>query len=587
MAFQLPVTIATVIRRIQTEELVLPAIQREFVWDDMQVARLFDSVMRGYPIGSFLSWKVEPMVAKEFKFYEFLRDYHAKDRPHCEPADPPAGQTVIAVLDGQQRLTSLNIGLRGSYASRLRGGWWNNPKAFPKRRLYLNVLRPAPDNELGMKYDFQFLAEPVPEPSDELYWFPVHKVFEMVGINDLMVELATRGIGNDPAAARSLSTLYESVHALPALYFYEETDQDVEKVLDIFIRVNSGGTTLSYSDLLLSIATAQWEKLDARAEIHGLVDGLNGTGQGFRFSKDAILKTGLVLIGSGDIGFKVKNFNRANMLSLEKQWEEITEALEIAVGLLSDFGLSETTLTATSVLVPLAYYVHHRDLKHRYRTNPATSADRKKVRDWVIRTLIKPGVWGSGLDTLLRELRDTITENGDAGFPVDKIEARMASLGKSLTFSEQEIDDMLASKYGGKRTFAVLALLFPHVDTRNVHHVDHIYPRGLLATTKLKAAGLTEGQISQCQGFRDLLPNLQLLEGPENINKKDKQPAKWARMNFPGDLYTHYLDKNDLPALPSGPEEFVVWYEARRDRLRARLLLTLDLVPVPSSPSVL
>jgi hypothetical protein len=430
VAFQLPVTIASVLRRIQTEDLVLPAIQREFVWEDYQVARLFDSLMRGYPIGSFLSWKVEPYAAKQFKFYEFLREYHERDNPHCIMADLPQEKTVTAVLDGQQRLTSLNIGLRGSYASRLRGAWWNNPKAFPVRRLYLNVLELAPSNELGMKYDFQFLAEPVPEPNDGTHWFPVGRVIEMSGVNDLMVELATRGIGNDPDAARLVSLLYEAVHSQPALYFYEETDQDIEKVLDIFIRVNSGGTTLSYSDLLLSIATAQWEKLDARAEIHGLVDDLNGIGQGFRFSKDAILKTGLVLIGATDIGFKVKNFSRPHMLSLEKQWDEITEALEIAVGLLSDFGLSETTLTAASVLIPLAYYVHHRDLKHSYRTSPRTAGDRKQVRDWVIRTLIKSGVWGSGLDTLLRDIREAISEYGSNGFPVKEIESRMASLSR-------------------------------------------------------------------------------------------------------------------------------------------------------------
>ena len=399
----------------------------------------------------------------------------------------------------------------------------------------------------------------------------------MTGIKDLMVELATRGIGNDPGAADLVSQLYEAVHSQPALYFYEETDQDIEKVLDIFIRVNSGGTTLSYSDLLLSIATAQWETLDARAEIHGLVDELNGIGQGFRFSKDVILKTGLVLIGASDIGFKVKNFNRANMVSLEKQWDEITEALEIAVGLLSDFGLSEPTLTASSVLIPLAYYVHHRDLKHSYRTSPATAADRKQVRDWVIRTLIKPGVWGSGLDTLLRELRDAIAEHGSNGFPVDELESRMASLGKSLTFSEQEIDDMLNAKYGGKRTFSVLAMLFPHVDTRNVHHVDHVYPRGLLTQTKLAAAGLSAEDVAECMRVRDLLPNLQLLEGPENIGKKDKQPAEWAKQTFDGQVLTNYLDKNELPVLPPTAGEFLQWYTDRQVRLRGRLLQTLGL----------
>ncbi|MCP5934263.1 DUF262 domain-containing protein, partial [Klebsiella pneumoniae] len=81
--------------------------------------------------------------------------------------------------------------------------------------------------------------------------------------------------------------------------FYEESDQSLERVLNIFIRMNSGGTTLSYSDLLLSIAVAQWSSLDAREEIHALVDEMNRVGDGFNVSKDLVLKAGLML---SDIG---------------------------------------------------------------------------------------------------------------------------------------------------------------------------------------------------------------------------------------------------------------------------------------------
>ena len=146
-----------------------------------------------------------------------------------------------------------------TFAPRLKGGWWNNPKAFPKTRLYLNVLSEAEENELGMRYDFRMLREPVTQPDDgSAYWFPVSRLFEIEDIADLMAEVANHNLGNNKAASRLLGDMWKSIHNAGTLYFYEETDQDVEKVLDIFIRVNSGGTTLSYSDLLLSIATAQW-----------------------------------------------------------------------------------------------------------------------------------------------------------------------------------------------------------------------------------------------------------------------------------------------------------------------------------------
>jgi hypothetical protein len=99
--------------------------------------------------------------------------------------------------------------------------------------------------------------------------------------------------------------------------YYEEKTQDLEGVLNIFIRLNSGGTVLSYSDLLLSIAVAQWKQVDARAEIHKLVDELNRIGTGFALSQDFVLKAGLMLADIASVGFKVENFTTANMAALE------------------------------------------------------------------------------------------------------------------------------------------------------------------------------------------------------------------------------------------------------------------------------
>ena len=573
MGFLPPVSIKSVLDRIQTNELVLPAIQREFVWGDDQVCRLFDSLLRNYPIGSLLSWKVEPST-EQFRWYGFTKDYHEKNNRHCPQLDVPGDRTVIAVLDGQQRLSSLNVGLRGSFAERVKGGWAQNEKSYPKKRLYLNVLGYAPENELGMQYDFRFLEEPVVQPEDgSAYWFPVYTITDMK-FSDLMAAPANHGVGDNALAGPMIGDLYQAVHTLPLLNFYEETGQDVEKVLDIFIRVNSGGEKLSYSDLLLSIATAQWKERDARDEIYTLVDELNGTGQGFKFSKDAILKSGLVLLGVSDIGFKVKNFNMANMSALEKKWDDISDALEVATGLLSDFGLSDATLSADSVLIPVAYYVSRRELTHKYRTDPKSAADRASMQNWVIRSLLKQGVWGSGLDTLLRDLREVIEGSGGSGFPVAELDKKLAARGKALTFSPEEIDELLALKYGAKRTFGVLATLFPHVDTRLVFHIDHIFPRSLLHAPALKRQGLTDEEIQHAQGIRDLLPNLQLLEGPVNIGKSDTLPDAWAKAAY-GSGYDQYLARNEVPYLPRDAHDFPAAFAAREQALRSRLTTLL------------
>lgn len=574
MPFQMPIKVAEVLLGIQTNKYVLPAIQREFVWGQNQIARLFDSLLRGYPVGSFLFWSVDENHVGNFKFYGFIRNYHELTAPHCPVLDLPAGKGVTAILDGQQRLTSLNVGLRGSLAERLKGKWAGIPANYPSQRLYLNVCRPADENEAGMEHDFRFFSTPPKsDPGNDIHWFPVHRIMDpdLADSPEIFSYVQDHGLANNKRAFPTIDRLRKVIHEDPIINFYEEPDQDVDKVLDIFIRVNSGGTVLSYSDLLLSIATAQWTDLDAREEIHGLVDELNTQlGQRFSFSKDVVLKAGLVLTDVSDIGFKVTNFNQTNMARLEAEWTKIEAALRLAGGLLADFGFSDATLTADSVLIPIAYYVHRRQLGDNYRLSSKHDADRGALRHWVVKTLVKPGIWGSGLDTLLRDLRREIDKHGAERFPTPQLESAMSARGKALTFSAEEIDDLIETPYKSKRAFPLLALLFPAVNTRNLHHVDHVFPRSRFHKRKLVAAGVPAERIDDFQVKVDGLPNLQLLEGPINVEKQDMLPLAWSGQKF-GEETDAYLRSQDLNGLPENLTDFPEFYEARRHRLATTL----------------
>ncbi|OYO08172.1 hypothetical protein CGZ98_16605 [Enemella evansiae] len=580
MGHKEPVSIAAALRQIQDRLLILPAIQREYVWKPSQVIRVFDSIMRGYPVGSFLSWKVLPETIGKFKFYGFMKDYSAFDNRHNPVVDIPTDREVVAILDGQQRLTSLNIGLRGTYAYKNHGGWANKPWSYPERRLYLNLAGEAPENELGLKYHLQFLTKhdvEVAAGDATKKWLPVSEVFDAGEPAAMMKIMARYGEGNNETSLELVWRLWEEVHKTASLHFYEEDVQDIERVLDIFVRVNSGGTVLSYSDLLLSIATAQWEG-DARAAVNSLVDSLNQTGNGFDFSRDTILKSGLVLADVGDIGFKVRNFTAANMARLEAGWDAISASLQVAVGLLSDFGLSGGSLTADSVLIPVAYYVHHRGLDHSYRESPKTREDRDAVRSWVLRSLIVRGVWGSGLDTLIRDLREVIKTQGGSAFPVSAIERAMSLRGKSLAVTDALVDDILGLEYGRARTFAVLAALFPHVDTRNQFHVDHVFPAVQLDRKRLRQLKDADGSprfdadtVDELFALRDQLPNLELLPGLENIGKSAKAPDEWLAAEYQSvDERTAFLARNSLPpALPHSVDAFKDFFDQRREILTA------------------
>ncbi len=302
-------------------------------------------------------------------------------------------------------------------------------------------------------------------------------------------------------------------------------------------------------------------------------------GHGFAFSKDVVLKASLVLTDAPDIGFKVTNFNHANMTRLEARWEGLVDALRLAVGLLADFGFSEATLSANSVLIPVAYYVYRRGLTEPYRTSLSYVNDRAALRSWVVRSLVKPGIWGSGLDTLLRELRRVIAEHGACSFPLTTLESAMAARGKSLTFSEEEIDDLLETPYGHKRAFPLLTLLFPHVDTRNLFHIDHVFPRALFKRSKLLDAGVPAAQLDELEQLANGLPNLQLLEGPINVEKQDKLPSVWALQALPDPTKrAHYLATQDLEDLPTTIADFSDFHQVRRERLSQRLHAALGVI---------
>jgi hypothetical protein len=582
MAYENLETIAETLRKIQKHEYVLPAIQREFVWRPAQISRLFDSLMRGYPIGAFLFWKVERERVRDYRYYGFITNYHEKTAPHCPPLDLLPDSSVVAVLDGQQRVTALNIGLRGSHAEKEPRKWWDNPDAFPAKRLHLNLARQADENEEGLQYDFRFLTEErASQQSDAEFWFPVRKILDIEPGPDLFDYLSDAGMAGNREAFRALHRLHSVVHIERGINYHLEKDQDLHNVLDIFIRVNSGGTVLSYSDLLLSIATAQWKKLPAREAIHELVDDLNNTRMGFAFSKDFVLKAGLMLSDIASVGFKVTNFTEANMETLEKNWRGIETALRLTVHLVADFGFSGQTLRADSALLPIAYYLYRREAKESYLTSASTQEDRRTIRQWLIRSLLKSGIWGSGLDTLLTLIRTTIQESDQDQFPIDAIESAMARRGRVLEFTEEEIQDLLDTSYGDRRVFPIIALLYPYFDLRQDFHIDHVFPRSFFTPTKLRAAGVPKDEVEEYRDAVDDLPNLQLLVGPINQSKNDLLPLSWIERSFPNKHAAQtYLSNYDLDGLSDDVGSFFDFYDARRERMGARLRQLLGVTPL-------
>lgn len=571
-------TIKDAVERIARNEWVLPAIQREFVWRPQQICALFDSVMQGYPFGELLIWRVQPEHSNRYRYYGFVRDYHERDNPHCPDLGILSNQQLAAVLDGQQRLTAFNIGLRGSMETKLPRLWWNNPDAFPRRVLALNLLAEGEQDEHGNRYVFQFIKDDTIGSDGNALWFPVSRVLQFTTGPDMSDWLHEQDLeaAEHKTAYRTLDRLHRAVTVDPSIFYYEETGQDLDRVLHIFIRRNSGGTVLSYSDLLLSIATAQWKDHDARQAVHGLVDELNQIGSGFDLSKDFVLKAGLMLTDIASVGFQVKNFTHDNMSVLEDKWSDIRRSLIAAVTLAASFGYGRENIRAESALLPIAYYIYCRKLPAEFAVLGQHRDDREAIAGWLARSFLKAsGIWGSGLDTLLTALRETIRNEGGERFPVAAIEHVMARRGKSLRFESEELDEIVDLQYGDRRTFALLALLFPFVDLRNHFHVDHVFPAGRFSAGRLRKAGVAEDRIDMFRACANRLANLQLLEGPVNNEKRMKNPAEWLRSHFAPGERRHHCEVHELGQVPDEIADFENFYQARRKRLRSRVAALL------------
>ena len=317
---------------------------------------------------------------------------------------------------------------------------------------------------------------------------------------------------------------------------------------------------------------AQWKNHDAREEIHELVDALNRIGLEFSFSKDLVLKAGLMLSDIGSVGFKVDNFNRENMGVLEEQWTSVKAALTLTVQLVAGFGLSRSTLTAHNAILPIAYCLHRRKHTESFLSHSGHEEDRERIRGWLVRSLLKRGVWGSAHDTLLTALRKVIREDSTKGFPAARLGEEMARRGRELVFNDEEIEELADTGYRNQGVFALLSLIFPFVDPGKLFHVDHIFPVARFSKSQLRDAHVAEEEVD---GFRDRasqLGNLQLLPGPVNIEKSATMPAEWLARMYPDESRrrSHVCD-HLLGSVPEEKTGFVEFYDSKRARLVERI----------------
>lgn len=574
----IPKTISEVVTEYLNKTTFLPAIQREYVWNTDAIEKLFDSIMCEYPISTFLFWKIREENRKQWTAYEFIRDFDT-DSPHNKEANlAGVSHDIYLVLDGQQRMTSLYIGLKGSYK-------YFHYK-WRKHKLFLNLLtKPVePENAQDLTFEFKFRADNSvdsrnPKPQ---YWYLVGDILDFEDAEDAKksIKESTSWFTEEQRdiANSNIGKLFSRIHIAKTLNYYEEKSQNYNKVVEAFIRANTGGVKLGYSDILLSTATAKWNKLNAREEIHAFTDSINTIGNGYSFEKDFVLKGCLYLTDGLPIQYKVQNFTKDNLVKIEDNWDVTKASIEQAVKLVAKFGFNDKNLVSKSALLPIALYLKLLNKKSFIESSAnGDVANQLSIQRWLIIALLK-NVFGNSSDTTLKLVQDAIKAQPDyTVFPVEEVNKK---LNIESSFNDTEIDQLLLVNYGTKYSYLLLSLLYPDRDWKdNKYHEDHIYPKSEFTTAKLKQRGYDADQIQQYLAGYNTLANLQLLTDSENKQKNAADFSVW----FAG-RDNNFRERHNIPYLSIyGFDHFTTFIQKRTEILKAKLK---DAIIVPGESLV-
>lgn len=553
-------TIAATVEKINTEYF-LPAIQRPFVWGAEQMVALFDSLMKGYPISSFLLWDVAPENELNWQIYKFAEHFRFGE-VHNEIAGTD-GRKLTLVLDGQQRLTSLLIGLRGSFTVKSKGKRWDNPDAWQRKTLYIDLLvdpslipkSEAADDDIEHSYGFELFEKP-PQSGAANLWikvgdilnYPDRELFKAFVEKTLSRLPSSRTWMTEETVKRNLDRLYQMIWVDKIVSYYTETNQDYDRVLGIFVRANDGGTKLSKSDLMLSMISSKWTDISAREEIYNFVETLNNRlDRRNEVNKDFVMKACL-LLSDLDHVYQVKNFTNRNLEIMRANWTKIQQSLKRTFQLVNSFGIDRENLTSLNALLPIAYYLHKLDLDLLSTTTQFYVTNAERVRRWLIAALLNR-VFGGTSDSTIGVAKSTIASalSSSKNFPFTHLNTAVSRQIKRPSYLTGEtLEGVMELQYGNKQMFLLLSLLYDGKSWgTTAHHIDHIFPQSRVDRKHLMKNNIPMSKIEQLLTCANRVGNLQLLVSSENLEKNNAKFEDWIRTRDHSFLAKHLIPEDE------------------------------------------
>lgn len=557
-----PSSLFNLIQRIN-QSVFLPHIQRPFVWEEEQMLKLFDSLMRNYPIQTLLFWKTKDEI-KARKFMEEV-DWDPNLSDYYEPNISKAGCEKVFVLDGQQRLQTLYAIFGG--AIKLADG--------RRAEAYFDASSGISVSDDGLLHTLKFSMAALPRP-----WYRVadligkdaQRVGEVLAdeLNDHLDELdGAKPADSKPSPAdqkdrqkrvrrnfgQLVSLLREDKH-----FWIQELDGVANNytygtVLDIFVRVNSGGTKLDASDLMFAAMKEGWDEIEEAIE--ETTELLNSTNIGF--DKTFPLKCLLVVHGRGAEASadKFTGADGAKLLAdMKAGWDRAEAAfLELRDFLKSDLKVyAEKVVRSHNSFIPLFDYLYF---------NPKPNEpSRALMRGYYYKAQLF-GWYSQGTDKVINGLHLVVGQACPGGFPMQGVKDYFSGRGYPTDLQKRHLEQT-------RLRFLLLNLVyvdqmgsspFDVKSKGNEPHVDHIYPRHALST-KL---GLGSAEVNT-------LGNYRFVGATDNIRKRAELPASYfGRLKAAGAPIEKHLLIDEFAANTDKLVFDVATYRDFRDRRAHRI----------------
>ena len=533
-------SIINLLNQIRNEEIVLPAIQRDFVWSEAQVQRLLDSIMRAYPIGIILLWE----TYQDIQFRTFVKDY--KPGNLFTYHENTQRRRLKLVLDGQQRLQSLYVALYGTLEGKslyfdILSGRDSDDVAEEKYLFYFATSEEAKEWNDWVKGE---LCKPPEKRARDFileYSVKVSDLFAMGArekkdfVRELSKELSLAdedevrldvNLSNlDERLSRDDNVLRVSTidENLPSESPYRKSDADV---LEVFVRVNTEGTPLGRSDLIFSMLKLNWK--ESATVLPEFVQSIN-EGNSFGINTDFVIRC---LFAVSDLGTKFDiNLLRkkSNAAKLRTNFEECCNAIRATMDFVQThcWCASSRVIGGSSTMVPFVYYLFHTK-NHEIRNDQIANARKALYLFGFSRPFSRYA--DSRLGAFIRDELRPLAKKGDETFPLKNAIwwigywERIRAFDKELLQANPVLTLHLVQGLTGAKVQYV----------RNAPEVDHIFPR-----SELRKKGYDEAIINN-------FANFWILAKGKNQNKSNQHPSVYFEDVADKELKEALIDRGVL-----------------------------------------